>query len=155
MEFLEGILDWFGAHQPGIIALGVFIAAGASMYGSYMSAQATHRSRIAELRERWIERLRNDISKITEARIINYRMHRNEFTLEEYIDQVSKIKLIFNNVRLRLNENEEKHRDLIELIERYIDKDHHEQMLGLETAILDVTRQIIREEWKKAAKGKL
>lgn len=155
MHYVEEVLNWLGFYQSGIIAFGVFVAAAASIVGAYVTTGASHRSKVSELREKWIDEVRECLVAITESRMITLKLEKSQITEEEFIGEIKRLKMLSTKLKLLLNNGETPHAVLIEKVDEYLNMTSSEDALEAEKKIIDLARSIFRVEWKRIVKADL
>jgi hypothetical protein len=155
-EFVESVVSYLEEHLNAFLAAGVLISALVSVFGVWWAGRSSHRSNVSQMRERWIESLRLELSEIL-ALQADHMLHEAEDNndREYYRRNVVKRYQLYNSIRLRLNDSEKLHHELIEMIRRMIREEDDGNMGELQNSVVQKSRQIMREEWKKAAKGQI
>jgi hypothetical protein len=154
---VTAILEFFKENDRAIIALGVILSALVSVFGVLWASKASHRSVVAQMREKWIESLRSDIAELTTLladrkirKLLNKEIDSN-FEGENF----AKTHNALNRIRLRLNKNETEHQKLMTEIENMVSKSDQEDFGKIQRLVVELSTDVFRKEWKKAARGEV
>ena len=153
------VLEFFSDNKDGFISLGVFIAAFASLLGVWWSSGASHRSNVSQMRERWIELLRSEIAQLLSIMANRHKeaiLKKDEARSRMEVDRLGEVQELYAKIRLRLNPDEKEHEELISAIKDLIGDSLKEvNYVDYEDKIIKLAKNIMRAEWKKAARGEI
>jgi len=153
------MLDFLNSNKDAFIALGVFIAALASMFAAYMISKAQRKNAIGQLKAEWVENLRIDI-----AAYINSTM---KLAHEHDEKDDAEYNMLYNKIRLRLDDNNPTHKPIISTMDEIgnklhsfgkedeISKEDTDQINSLVSSMGRKAQSFLRDEWKSAARGKI
>ena len=141
-----------------ISVMSLAVALAALFLGPYFA----HRKTIAEMRQAWINTLRDcvaDFLSLVARSEIAWR-YRDPHGVDDFPEGEAKLMLPENKIELLLNPQREQHRELITLTHQMIDlifkskkelseDEFIDRKAGLEIAISAVTQHIIRREWTR------
>jgi hypothetical protein len=99
MMWIDEIIVFMAERKDGLLVFAALLAAGASIAAAFVTAQASRKNRLAELRERWIGELREDVSEILAMRA--FRLEERKFSSQQIIEQVIRYSAILERVVLR------------------------------------------------------
>lgn len=152
---LQAALDFFATNKDSFLSFGVLTAAIVSAFGAYISFSAQRKNTLGAMRERWIEKLREELSDFISIRW--YQRHVKNPAPEQIAEQSIRFNTLRNRILLRLNLEEPDHVDLAKKLEEFrkvlnttqnkIEFDACEEALRLSA------RKILRTEWKRASRG--
>ncbi len=152
MSIISNGLNFFKEHKDAFIAIGVFISALVSLFAAYLVSRAQRKNVVGQLRAQWVEDLRQDVAEYiyTAVRII---ADPEEKEAKESYNK------LYNKIRLRLNENEKNHEKIVSKMSEIgiaIEEKHSpDNLKSLTDCLRKDTQVVLREEWKRAAKGKI
>jgi hypothetical protein len=154
---VTAILEFFKENDRAIIALGVILSALVSVFGVLWASKASHRSVVAQMREKWIESLRSDIAELTtllaDSKIRNLIKKENHSKFEA--ENFAKTHNALNRIRLRLNKKEAEHQKLLTEIENMVYESGKENFGDSQRLVVELSTDVFRKEWKKAARGEV
>lgn len=155
-EYAQSVVSYLEDHLNAFLAAGVLISAFVSVFGVWWVGRSSHRSNVSQMRERWIEKLRFELSEILALQADDLSLQRKTPADKEAIRKnlVRKHQL-YNSIRLRLNDSEKLHHELSVMIMSMVREPENENLGELQNLIVEKSRLIMREEWKKAAKGQI
>lgn len=144
-------------HLNAFLAAGVLISAFVSVFGVWWAGRSSHRSNVSQMRERWIESLRLELSEILALQVDDIFHQKLKESIDEDVARKNFVKKfqLYNSIRLRLNDSEDLHHELTEMIKVMISDVENGNISNFQNSIVEKSRLIMREEWKKAAKGQI
>lgn len=121
---------------------------------------------VSSARIRWIENLRLDISELYNCSLSTmlyfnmYQTKRDMKDFDKYDSAHSKFFVLANKVRMQLNLKEEKHKELIQLLNQVEDmmdpkniQKHDQEIVEIELKkIVSISRDIFKIEWDRSKK---
>lgn len=156
----SGSFDW----GPIITIVVALIAA---LFALFQARSNT----IAQARIKWIEELKDNISKFCDASVstayyfeMSNNLHKKDKTeskyyYEKYLKSNSDVIILSNKIKITLNPYETKHKEIIDIvkkIENYMKTpDNNISQIKIEEYLFDIDllcQDIIKEEWQKSKK---
>lgn len=154
-------LDFLQVYKDAFIAAGVLLAAITSTFGVWWSTRATLKNSVGSFRVNWNEELRDSIAEyvllcgtIHIEHQVDAGIDRNEIRKD-----FRKIFLLRNKILLMLNQDEEEHKNLANLIIKMhalpVDQTRASEFSELSQKILEDASLVFRTEWRKVKRGDL
>ena len=148
---IGGFFSWLNTNSQAFVAAGVVLTAFVTLRISSDANKATRMSRVAEMRERWIERLRAEIAEISKKSLILDRASVDAtFNHSEFLFQT---KQLASQVRLRLRDDNPMHQRLLQALDRYLLANTRDLMDEREEELFAAAREVISHTWQKAERG--
>lgn len=146
-------------------AVGGIVAAVIAAAISFLGLVITKEQKISDFRQQWVDNLRIELAQymtqlnlIVDASIVNFKSA--DEALEKLSPSISKMNDANFRILLFLNHDEELSRQIISSMNNFHDAlsrmgqpSIREEMKAIERALIDASRALLKEEWKRVKRG--
>jgi len=155
MEWINAFFKWFADNKDGVISLGVFIAAiasiGGAVWATRISTKSARQEQLGKIRQVWVESLRDDISTLLKVHSIDSDLPGDTNSTKNFIA---------SRILLRLTSEDKCHARLSAAVkdfvftmysEKQIDHTKREKSQQAADELIEAAKIVLKEAWDQAA----
>ncbi|MBA3041819.1 MAG: hypothetical protein KJ670_13720 [Alphaproteobacteria bacterium] len=143
-----GWLDYVDHHKNALLVLIAFFGALSGVITLWWNTQHAYQLRVLEFRERWIDGVRDELSKVFSKSLVVARTSADrDFNSVEYLVQ---LQITANRLRLTLNPSDPNPRRFDEALTNYLSANTQKEMDECQTALFSIAQTVLSDMRNKA-----